>query len=536
MRFPGLRTLSGRIIIGFAVLILTFGAVSVLTVTNMERLGREIRVIRVGYLRLALIAKDLAEKQNRMRAYLLDDVTDESTTGRVEARVRRFRAARNKLLGDAEKVLEGLSGVPRMHRSRMNLSSLRIAEMRRQVTRLDPLYDKLLAAPPIKRLETAPGLTERHRKLVLAALDALEVLRKREGQLYSIMWQFERQQRLFVEGTAKSLEKNERRLRVWTMYLGLTAALVGMLIIMWATLTLRPLRRLRDAARRIASGDYASRIPEKGATEVADLAREFNIMGQAIEERERQLVRSERLVAVGKMAAMITHEVRNPLSSIGLNTELLEEELAELPPERADEARALCRAIYTEVDRLTAITEEYLQFARLPKPKLQSESLNHIVDDLVRFEREQLALRGVSLESELAGGLPNVLVDDSQVRQALLNLIRNGADAVEEIGGGSVTVVTSAGEGDQFVEVTVVDDGPGISEELVPKVFDPFFSTKDGGTGLGLALTHQIIQENGGSIRVKSTPGHGARFVVSLPVASPEAMAVMHSDKTSQPS
>ncbi len=172
---------------------------------------------------------------------------------------------------------------------------------------------------------------------------------------------------------------------------------MGLLITIWAILTLRPLRRLHDAARRIASGDYAGLIDEVGPAEVADLAREFNVMGRAIDERERELVRSERLVAVGKMAAMITHEIRNPLSSIGLNTELLEEELGALPADRSDEARALCRAINTEVDRLTAITEEYLQFARLPKPKLLEEDINGLVRDFTDFEREQLSLRGVTL-------------------------------------------------------------------------------------------------------------------------------------------
>jgi signal transduction histidine kinase len=216
------------------------------------------------------------------------------------------------------------------------------------------------------------------------------------------------------------------------------------------------------------------------------------------------------------MAAMITHEVRNPLSSIGLNTELLEEELQALPPEQAAEASALCRAITTEIDRLTGITEEYLQFARLPKPKLHRESLSRLVRDLTDFEREQLTLRGVNLEVELDDTLPHIMIDEGQIRQSLLNLLRNAADAVEEVGGGTVSVSTVAVG--SMVEVRVADEGTGISEELVSKLFEPFFSTKDGGTGLGLALTQQIIREHGGDIRVDSRPGHGAVFVVSLPI------------------
>jgi signal transduction histidine kinase len=239
-------------------------------------------------------------------------------------------------------------------------------------------------------------------------------------------------------------------------------------------------------------------------------------MGMAVEERERELVRSERLAAVGKMAATIAHEVRNPLSSIGLNAELLDEELSELPEPRATEARNLCRAITSEVDRLTGITETYLSFARLPKPKLQEESLSVIVTNLVEFEREPMSARGVTLEVALTPDLPSIVADENQLRQALLNLLRNAADAVEDVGGGRVTIATARGS-DGSVEVRVSDDGPGIAAELMPRLFDPFFSTKERGTGLGLALTQQIIREHGGELRVESEPGHGATFIASLP-------------------
>jgi two-component system NtrC family sensor kinase len=219
------------------------------------------------------------------------------------------------------------------------------------------------------------------------------------------------------------------------------------------------------------------------------------------------------------MAAMITHEVRNPLSSIALNVDLLGDELDALGEGKTEEARNLCRAITNEVDRLTAITEEYLAFARLPKPRLAPEPVNGVVEALARFVREDLASRGVTLETDLATDLPRAMLDEAQIRQSLLNLVRNAAEALTGGGGGTVTLTTRAGT-DGHVEIEVADDGPGIPEDARARLFDPFFSTKEGGTGLGLALTSQIVRDHGGTIDVRSSPGEGARFVVSLPIES----------------
>ena len=225
------------------------------------------------------------------------------------------------------------------------------------------------------------------------------------------------------------------------------------------------------------------------------------------------------------MAAMITHEVRNPLSSIGLNTELLEEELGELDEGDTAEARALCTSITAEVDRLTEITEEYLKFARLPKPKLGRENINLVVSNLVEFERETLRKKGVEVELELDDDLPEVLIDDAQIRQALLNLVRNAAEALEEHEGRGVITVTTAAQSGDSVEVEVADDGPGIPQELADKLFDPFVSTKERGTGLGLAMTHQIVREHGGLMSVDSAPGAGTRFRLKLPIGGPPTAA-----------
>ncbi|ACY19284.1 sensor histidine kinase [Haliangium ochraceum] len=528
MRIPLLRSLSGRILLGFLILTLTFATISASIVLNMVLLGGQIRLIRTGYLPLALETKNLDEKQDILWSYLSDELPGETAPARAERRLVRHTRERAKSLRDTEKVLDELgelsTGLER-----------RITETRRQVARigdtasaLEDDYRLLQTVPPLDSMavmrDRSPAETAEYER----SRDTLEAVIARESELRAQIKFLARQQSDQAKQIALTVERNEQNLRMFALLLGIAAVLIGLAVTAWATLTLRPLKRLRMGARHIARGEYQRRIDENGPTEVADLAREFNVMGHAIEERERELVRSERLIAVGKMSAVITHEVRNPLSSIGLNTELLtelvDEGFAEREDELAEEARSLCAAITTEVDRLAAITEEYLQFARLPKPKLQVERVDQIARSLVDFEREQLALRGAELCAELAAEDAAARVDDGQMRQALLNLVRNAADAVEAVGGGRVTVATRSTRDDEgeWVEIRVSDTGAGIAPEVEPKLYEPFFSTKQGGTGLGLALTHQIIREHGGHLRVEAGPERGATFVIALPAIAPE--------------
>ncbi len=281
---------------------------------------------------------------------------------------------------------------------------------------------------------------------------------------------------------------------------------------MWRTL--RPLGVLRARAREIAGGEYARRTGVSSRDEIGDLARELDAMAAALEEREQRLIRSERLATVGRMAAQITHEVRNPLASIGLYAELLGDEFGERP-----EARRLVNSITSEVDRLTEITETYLRFARLPRPRLEKEDLSALVASVVEFARAELLQAGIVLQTDLDPGV-EVAADESQLRQALLNLIRNAREAMER--GGRLTVRVAA-RPDGLAEIEIGDTGSGIAREHLSKLFDPFFSTKAKGTGLGLALVQQIAVEHGGRVDVESGGGDlgtnaGTTFRFLLPM------------------
>jgi PAS domain S-box-containing protein len=246
------------------------------------------------------------------------------------------------------------------------------------------------------------------------------------------------------------------------------------------------------------------------------------LLGEDVTEQVRTkqaLIQSERLAAIGRMSALVAHEIRNPLSSIGLNAELLEEELGAEEPGARAEARELLGAITREVEHLTEVTEDYLRFARLPKPRLQPEALDELLDDLLRFLQAEFAEAGVEIERDFAADLGPVAVDEGQLRQAFLNLLKNAVEAMPS--GGRVVVQTRQVDG--RVEVRIRDLGRGIEPEVLERIFEPFFSTRPGGTGLGLPLSQQILQEHGGRIRCESQPGQGTTFVVELPASPPEA-------------
>jgi signal transduction histidine kinase len=234
-----------------------------------------------------------------------------------------------------------------------------------------------------------------------------------------------------------------------------------------------------------------------------------------------QLLAAERLAAVGRISAQVAHEIRNPLSAIGLNAELLGDDFAQdLAEPRRSEAAKLLRAIAAEVERLTEVTEGYLQLTRLPRPKLRPVDLNQLVGDLMGMLREELRAHGVTAVLDLASPPPVAWVDPGQLRQALLNVLRNAREAMP--GGGTLRLVTRADT--QTATLEVDDSGAGIPADVLPRVFEPFFSTKVAGTGLGLPLTRQIIAEHGGTITLEplsldppAQGPRGTRVIITVP-------------------
>lgn len=502
-------SVSTRIFLGFAAVLAVFGAVSAFSVLRLHAVGEEIRLVSDGYLPLAKVGAQLETfHKNRQRDTdrLLDEKDERTRAALIKlARLYFPRLVREKLtlagtlaaearaLGGADeaKFIEGVEH--------------RLADLGQSYDDYDAAAEGFFAA--MEQEVPAGELEERGREL-----QRVERRIDRELKLLSLALDTRVRERVW------EAQRLERVSSVAILGFALAAIAIGLLAALLSQRWLAPILTLTQAAQRIGLGDWRAEVPTGGAGEVGVLAGAFQAMARSLEAREAELaeknaalLRAERLAAVGQLAAQIAHEVRNPLSSIGLNAELLAEEL---PAESAQgiEARRLCAAIGREVDRLSEITEGYLRLARPPRPSLVREELPRIIEELVSFVRPELATAGIRVELALQPGL-TAAVDEAQLRQALLNLVRNARDAMAQ--GGTLRI--GAARVEERVEITVADSGVGIPPAALARIFEPFYTTKERGTGLGLPVTQQIVQEHGGRLRCEARLGGGAIFTVELP-------------------
>jgi signal transduction histidine kinase len=228
----------------------------------------------------------------------------------------------------------------------------------------------------------------------------------------------------------------------------------------------------------------------------------------SLKEMESRLVEQERLAAVGELAAMVAHEVRNPLAGIRGGCEILLEGYRE-----GDARNEIGNEVIRQVDRLNRMVQDLLLFAR-PRPMDPVPTDLHArLDRLLGMIREDPAHKEITLRRQYGSEVPIVRVDARQIEQVFLNLLLNACQAV----GGRGEVTVSTGANVATAEVSVLDSGPGVPRERIEQIFKPFFTTRSQGTGLGLAICKKIVEAHDGRIEVHSPPGGGARFTVILP-------------------
>jgi signal transduction histidine kinase len=227
-------------------------------------------------------------------------------------------------------------------------------------------------------------------------------------------------------------------------------------------------------------------------------------------------VSSSRLEFLGQLAGGLAHEIKNPLSTIKLTLQLLEEDFAKDKSPTATRAKHKVEVLLREVQHLDQIVQEFLTFARGHDLKLTRTNLREMVFELMEFLSDDAASRNIHVHFDYEGRLDNLLLDATLIRQALMNLLRNAFDAVTEKGGGEV-ILRARIKGD-LLGLEVIDTGSGIAPSNYDRMFRPYFTTKKKGTGMGLPMVRRIVEEHGGQITFESEEGKGTRFLVLLPI------------------
>jgi signal transduction histidine kinase len=303
-----------------------------------------------------------------------------------------------------------------------------------------------------------------------------------------------------------------------TVGIGLAALLVALVLALQvARIVARPAQVLAKAASGLAQGDFSAPLPRVSGDEIGRLARAFGEMRSAIAEREARLrsaqaemIHREKLAAMGRLVAQLSHEINNPIYNIQNCLEALERR-----GDPADPNREFLMLAQEELARMATLTRQLLDQSRPLADAASPLDLNVIVGRVLTLAGPELGERGIAVQTEMAAALPQVVAHPDAIQQVLANLVANARDAM---GAGDVLRLTTRADADA-VEVVVEDSGCGIAEEHLPHIFEAFYTTKPGvqGIGLGLFVSEGIIRGHRGRLLVDSRPGQGSRFTIRLP-------------------
>ena len=338
------------------------------------------------------------------------------------------------------------------------------------------------------------------------------------------------------------LAESSNRMIVYTAAALLLIAVLSWFFI-WKVVG-RPVNALRRGTEHLFAGDLGYQIAVASSDELGELARSFNDMSsqlkkehnenvawtQTLEERVEQKTRelkrahehalhTEKMASIGKMAAVLAHEINNPLSGILTYAKLLRKwvDHADGGQSRKKDICDSLDLIASESRRCGDLVKNLLTFSRTTPMNLQPTDLNQIINQSLRLIQHQVDLAGIQVQPRLDPDLPLVLCDGAQIEQVLLALMVNAMDAMPQ--GGNLWVSSKADETNDTVRVIVRDDGTGIPPDILPRLFEPFLTTKETGrgVGLGLAISRSILERHNGSIEVQSEPGRGTIFTITLP-------------------
>jgi signal transduction histidine kinase len=297
------------------------------------------------------------------------------------------------------------------------------------------------------------------------------------------------------------------------------AALMSLTLIKAIT---EPLNTILDATRRLKAGDLDHRVISL-KDEFGEVADSFNEMAGSLKQQLENMQRTEQLRVCGQIATGLAHEIKNPLAGIKVSMEVLSEDSS-----LSKEDRDVLSQVIGEVRRIEALLKGLLNFAKPPVPQLTTTNINNIIDICMTFSIKVPSSsssnnsKAIAVVKNYDNNIPAIMADQMQLQQVFLNLLLNAVESMP--GGGTLTINISHNVEERSLNVEISDTGKGINKEVMNKIFQPFFTTKLKGTGMGLAITRRIIEEHGGSINVESAPGKGTTFRVALPIKKEEGV------------
>ncbi len=306
---------------------------------------------------------------------------------------------------------------------------------------------------------------------------------------------------------AELAQQNAFVFGVYAIIFGIALVGGGLLALRFA----RPLQKLTQAVENVAEGNLDINVSVKSHDEIGTLAKSFNDMISKLRSSREELAKHERENAWREMAKQVAHEIRNPLTPIKLSIQHLRQAFKDKAPEREEILQRVTQTVIDQIETLSRIATEFSHFAKMPERKYERVDIDNLLKEAINLFRE---VQGVSFIDQLASPTIKVIADSDQLRGVFINIIRNAIQAIEKAG----TITISTIKEGRVCLITISDTGLGIPEEIRSKIFEPNFSTKSEGMGIGLAIARRVIEDHGGKITCQSERGKGTTFEIRLPV------------------
>ncbi len=382
----------------------------------------------------------------------------------------------------------------------------------RIITQVDPKHKDLFITAKIGEEQELAGPSREYNLLVPIVVDG-----ERMGFVHVDMR---------LEDYGQFLKDNHRRRLVTTFFIFTVG--IGLSFFLSVKYT-QPIEEVVQAAKKIASGDLSKTLPEHRHDEIGELTKSFNEMVDKLRrqrELEERLRQAEQLSALGQMASGIAHEIRNPLNLINLSIDHLKSQFPNWDAIKRKEAEEIISNVKVEIYRLNQMIENFLKYGKPLRLHFAEICVDALLQEVLQLARHKAGEEKIEFILDAEPFIPKITADPEQLKTCLINVILNAIQAMPKGGKLEIGVRTEAATQKVMAEdpssgnlvLTFRDTGAGIEEEDLKKIFEPYFTTKKLGIGLGLAITKRIIEEHGGAIHVQSQIQQGTRVAIHLPV------------------